>query len=244
MKKLKYILFAILPVLLLTSCVEEMPESTLNTYPTFVFVGDEDMALEPGEAYSEPGIAALEGEIELEVITSVTSKYRGYSGNVVGSDPDIYYVNYYAETSEGFGNTASRTVVIPPAPGDLITDISGIYSATTTRITGESYDGIEVWIWPLGDNKFGLSGTTAHFYPDGRGNYDDALYRAAGTIITVNDLASGDISATDGVFPGWGNHVWIKSGSFTVNPTTKTIAFHTTTDEFAAGDWDIVMVQQ
>ncbi len=241
MRKLKYILFAILPVLLLNSCVEEMPESTLNTYPTFVFVGDEDMVLEPGEAYSEPGIAALEGEIELEVITSVTSKYRGYSGNVVGSDPDIYYVNYYAETSESFGNTASRTVVIPPVPGDLITDIAGIYAATTTRAGGESYE-IEMWIWSLGGNKFGLSGTIGHFYADGRA-YGD-LYRAVGTEITVNDLASGDITATRGLLTGFGNTVWIQDGTFAVNPTTKTITFHSMTDEFGNGDWDIVMVQQ
>lgn len=242
MKELKYILFAILPVLLLSSCAEEMPNSTLNTYPTFIFEGDDVIILEPGEVYVEPGVTALEGDQELEVSTSVASRFRGYSGSTVGTDPDTYYVIYSAETSKGFSNTASRTVIVPPEAGDLVTSISGIYSGKVTRTSnGETYENIPIWIWPVGTNQYEISGVIGHFYADGRA-YGD-LYLAIGTVITVNDLGAGDITATQATVPGFGIHADIVVSTFAVNAGAKTINY-TAQGDFANSEFVISLIQQ
>jgi len=242
MKQLKYILLAVLPVLLLGGCAEEMPNSTLNTYPTFIFEGDDVIELEPGEEYVEPGVTALEGDQELEVSTSVASRFRGYTGSTVGSDPDTYFVIYSAETSKGFSNTASRTVIVPPEAGDLVTSLSGRYNSTVTRTSnGETYENIDVWIWPVGANKFQMTGVIGHFYADGRA-YGD-LYLGVGTVITVNDLSAGDITATQALFPAFGIHADIVTSSFAVNAGAKTINY-TAQGDFANSEFVISMVQK
>lgn len=242
MKGLKYILFAILPALLLAGCAEEMPESTKYTYPTIILEGDEVIELAPGEEYVEPGVTAWEGETQLEVSTTVTSRFRGYSGNVVGSDPDTYFINYSATSSEGFSNSASRTVMVPPVPGDLVTDLSGRYSSSVVRSSnGETYENIDVWIWQVGANQFEISGVIGHFYADGRA-YGD-LYLGIGCVITVNDLSAGDITATTATFPGFGIQADIVTSSFAVNAGAKTVNF-TAQGNFANAEFVVSMVQK
>jgi hypothetical protein len=242
MKELKYILLAIFPVLLLAGCAEEMPNSTLNTYPTFIFEGDDVIELEPGEEYVEPGVTALEGDQELEVTTTVASRFRGYSGSTVGSDPDTYFVIYSAETSKGFSNTASRTVIVPPEAGDLVTSISGRYNSKVVRSSnGETYENIDVWIWPVGANQYEISGVIGHFYADGRA-YGD-LYLGIGCVITVNDLSAGDITSTTATFPGFGIQADIVTGTFAVNAGAKTINY-TAQGNFANSEFVVSMVQK
>ena len=242
MKNIKYTIILILPALLFIGCAEDMPSSTLNTYPTLVFEGDVSVSLAPGEAYVEPGVTALEGDAELEVSVSVTSRFRGYSGAIVGSDPDTYYVNYAAETSQGFANTASRTVIVPPPTGDLTTSISGRYSSTVVRTSnGETYSDIDVWIWPLSGNTYEISGVIGHFYADGRAFGD--CYLGTGTVITVNDLSANDIDGTTALFTCFGIHADIVESTFTVNPGIKTISY-TAQGDFGSSEFTIVMVQK
>ncbi|SMD36902.1 protein of unknown function [Reichenbachiella faecimaris] len=240
MKNLKYILLAILPVVLLSSCAEDMPTGELITYPTIVFTGENTVTLAPGETYVEPGVDAFQGDAVLPLETSVTSRYRGYSGSEVGSDPDVYYVNYTATNADGFVGTAARTVIVPPIAGDMVTDLSGMYTATTTRIGGESYSGMQVMIWPEGGNTFGISCNIGHFYADGRAfGTADNLYLGAGSTITVN--APGDYTFTSGFFAGFGINFTITS--MTVNAATKTITW-SGEGNFANSVWDVVAVQQ
>ncbi|MFY0653610.1 MAG: DUF5011 domain-containing protein [Cyclobacteriaceae bacterium] len=242
MKNIKYLILLILPALLLSGCAEDMPSSTLNTYPTFVFEGDNTISLQPGEAYVEPGVTALEGDTELEVSVSVSSRFRGYSGTSVGTDPDIYFVNYAAETSQGFANTAARTVIVPPPTGDLVSSISGRYNSQVVRSSnGETYPDIDVWIWPLTANTFQISGVIGHFYADGRA-YGD-LYIGGGTVITVNDLSAGDITATTATFLGFGINADIVIPTFVVDPVAKTINY-TAQGNFANSEFVVSMVQK
>lgn len=240
MKNLKYILLAILPVVLLSGCYEDMPKGELITYPTIVFTGETSITLAPGETYVEPGVEAFQGDAALPLETTVTSRYRGYSGTEVGTDPDVYYVNYSATNEDGFVGTAARTVIVPPVAGDLVTDLSGLYSATTTRVGGENYSDMQVMIWPEGGNVFGMSCNIGHFYADGRGfGPTDNLYLGAGSTITVN--GPGDYTFTAGTFAGFG--ITFTITSMTVNPATKTITWSGEGD-FANSVWDVVAVQQ
>ena len=239
---MKNIIYILLSMAFLSGCVEEMAPGTLETYPTFVFEGEDVVKLAPGETYVEPGVTALEGDVSLDVSVTVSSRFRGYSGSEVGSDPDIYYVIYEATTSKGFSNTASRQVVVPPPTGDLVTSLSGIYSGSVVRTSnGEAYEGIDVWIWPIGGNQYQISGVIGHFYADGRA-YGD-LYLGIGCVITVNDLSANDIDGTTATFPGFGIEADIVEATFTVDPGTKTINY-TAQGNFANSEFVIELIQQ
>lgn len=103
MKNLKYILFAILPAMLLASCTEDFPASTSITYPSIVMGGDAIEVISVGDAYTLPTTEAFIGEDPTEITVT---------GTVDPNTAGIYTINYGASNPEGFEATAFRTVVV------------------------------------------------------------------------------------------------------------------------------------
>ncbi|MDH5399989.1 MAG: DUF5011 domain-containing protein [Cyclobacteriaceae bacterium] len=210
--------------------------SRITYFPDFEMEGDALIIISPGESFTDPGIKAFENGVELSVSSSVTGRFSGYKGGAVGTEPDEYIITYEAVNADGFPGMASRTVIAVNT-GDFAPSIEGIYSATTTRSTGESYSGIRVLIWNTGGNTYEISHGIGGFYGGGR-NYGDG-YLARGGTITINDIGAGDFSFGQMQFPIWGNTVDITD--MTIDVATRTISYSTLAD--FGGVWDVVLTQ-
>ncbi len=241
MKILKYKIAVICFIFLLAGCEKKYESfiTKITYYPTFEMTGSEHVVVYDPEVYTEPGVSATEDGVELEVTTTVTGLYQGYTGSSIGSDFDIYTINYSAVNSDGYTGSVERTVIYAKT-GDLVNSLEGYYLATTTRTTGEAYSGIDMIIFKIADNQYGLSHAIGGWYSYGRGYtpYDD--FTAKGTVITVNDMASNDFSFTPAYTAAWSNQFQVKS--MTVDAATKTITIHAEAD--FGGVWDIVLEQQ
>lgn len=241
MKILKYKLIVITFVLFLVGCEKDYDSfiTKITYYPTFEMNGESKMVVMDPEVYTEPGVTASEDGQELEVTTVATGLYQGHSGGSIGTDFDIYDINYSAANSDGYNGSVQRTVVYAKT-GDLVNSLEGYYLATTTRSTGEAYSDIDVIIFKIDDNTYGLSHAIGGWYGYGRGYAPHDIYTAKGTEITVNDMASNDFSFTPAYTTAWPNEFQVKS--MTVDATTKTITYHSEAD--FGGVWDIVLIQQ
>ncbi len=135
MKLYKYILI-LLPVLLFSRCAEDLPESTLITFPAITLKGDPIIIINQGDAYTDAGADAFVGETPVEVTVANPA-----DPNVSG----VYVTAYTAENAEGFLANATRTVVvIDPAPSAI--DLSGQFARgagrpvnTITKISDRLY---------------------------------------------------------------------------------------------------------
>ncbi|MBI9056485.1 DUF5011 domain-containing protein [Labilibaculum sp. DW002] len=120
MKKILYIsLLAI--ITLFSACDDKETEdiSRITYFPDFTLEGGEFYRHEMGTAYTEPGVVAMEGENELEVVTS---------GDVVDSNvPGIYEVVYSATNVDGFDGSVSRYVIVTDEVDDSAVNLSGDY---------------------------------------------------------------------------------------------------------------------
>lgn len=103
-----------------TGCrdLESEGVSKITYYPTITLTGDQWMTVAQGGSYTEPGVAALEGENQISVVTG---------GDAVDtSTPGVYTITYTATNRDGFALTTYRYVgVISPAVAGI--DITGKY---------------------------------------------------------------------------------------------------------------------
>ncbi len=240
MKKInKLFVWLILPMMVMSCDEDETADvSSITYYPLIEVTGPSFLWIGLNESFSEPGVSATEKGQTIDVVTSYTGRFSGYSGNTLPNEPDQYNVIYSAINVDGFAGTASRTLV-KIDNGDMVSDISGLYEATVTRVGGESYSGIRVLIWELSPGVFEISSTIAGFYGEGRGFGDGYLGR--GGTITINDITTNDFTFGTAVFPLWGDPVAITS--MTVDASTKTIDYVAETSAFGNGYWDITLVQ-
>ena len=239
MKILKYKLVVIICLILLAGCEKDYDSfiTKVTYYPTFVMNGASKVIVMDPEVYVEPGVTATEDDNELEIITTVTGLYQGYSGSTMGTDHDIYSISYAATNSDGYDGSVVRTVVYAKT-GDMVNSIEGYYKALTTRTTGEAYSDIDVIIFKIADNKYGLSIAIGGWYAFGR-DYGPG-YAAKGTEITVNDMGANDFSFTPSYTDSWPNEFQVKTMS--IDAAAKQITINAEAD--FGGVWDIVLTQQ
>ncbi len=135
MKLLKYIMI-IFPVLLFSRCAEDLPESTIITFPAITLKGEAVIIINKGDAYTDEGAEAFVGETAVDVTVENPA------------DPTVsgvYVTAYTAQNDEGFLANATRTVVVlDPTPSAI--DLSGQFARgagrpvnTITRISDRLY---------------------------------------------------------------------------------------------------------
>lgn len=232
-RKMKY-LYLVLLIFTGTfvSCIEADSTgdvSFVTNYPVITLNGPSVIFLEQGEAYVELGAVSTEGDNEIETTISYGSgAYLGAPGVNSGTDtPDNYVVTYSAVNKDGFAGSSLRNIWVVPPTGDLVTSIEGFYTSSVQRgptfTPSAQYNDLEyVFIWKVSDNVYGLSHGIGGYYDLGRG-YGPA-YAAAGGTITVNNLASGDITYSGSPIPGFGINI-VSITDFNVIPGDKMITF-------------------
>lgn len=208
--------------------------STLRYYPVITLQGDPTITLNQGDSYVDAGATAEQNGTTLDVVTTVTSLYFGYSGTTIDSNvPDVYYINYTATNDEGFSATASRTVTVNLThTGDFVTSLDGFYYGNVGRLPSQgavsaTADLGPIWVVNLGGNTYGVSDGIGGYYAFGRA-YGDG-YLATPATFTA-DIA-GNVY-TPGPSFGVGAFGGVATMSnISVDPVAKTISFTTTWDQ-------------
>lgn len=215
---------AVIGCFVFTSCETEDTEdvSQITNFAVFTLEGDQEIILEVGEEYVEPGATALEAGEPVDVSVSSSGLFRG--GELDVTVPDIYSVNYSAVNKDGFVATASRTVVVAEN-GDLVTDLSGLYRSTIVRngTTGPQYTDIEyVLVWEKSPGVYQISDAIGGYYMYGRGY--GIGYAAQGLEITVNGPGSYSFNDPIGVGAFGGD---LTVTELTTDPINKTMTLTT-----------------
>lgn len=239
MKYFKLILLLVTTVMV--SCVEDSTGevSRVTTYPTITIEGDATVYVEQGTTYEDAGAISMAGETVLETTTTLGS--GTYSSASFGTDVvDTYTITYSALNEDGFAGNALRTVVVYPAVVDMATNLEGAYMSDIQRVGSDLQEGNSyVFITSTGANTYDLSHAVGGYYDLGRG-YGPG-YAARGSVITANDIASNDITVSDGQFPIWGNVVTVTE--FTVDAANNTITYTGTGDWGSAFEVTLTKVQ-
>jgi len=217
---------------LLTACDDKDSEGVSRTtyYPVITLNGDPELFVMAGSNYTEPGGIAKEAGEDVPLDIKYNGIYFGASSSTLNTSlADAYNVSYTAVNKDGFPGTKTRTVYVA-GQGDLVNDISGIYTATVKRngSTGPQYTDMEyVIVAKTGDNTYRLSDGIGGYYDFGRG-YGSG-YAAPSTTITANDISGNDFTF-GGTFPvrSFGGTAEIQS--MQVNAAAKTISFVTVWD--------------
>ncbi|MFH1118448.1 MAG: BT_2262 family domain-containing protein [Bacteroidota bacterium] len=221
------LIISVLSLLLLFACEKKHETdglSTITNYPVFEMTGSDVVIVAKGTPFTDPGIKATSGGVEIEVEINVDGAFTGSTSASVNTDVcDKYVITYTAVNSDGFANSTFRTVWVCNT-GDLTTNIEGLYTSTVLRggVSSPQYtDMAYVLIWKTGDNTYKISDALGGYYSIGR-VYGDA-YAAIGGVITANNIPANDFSATTSVIPGFGNTVEITD--MVVDAANKSISF-------------------
>ncbi len=157
MKRLIYSL--VLLAFVAMSCEDETTEnvSTITYYPIFELEGGDVTVHIAGEAYTEPGVSAKEGESDLEVTKSVVQSKFIVPGQtqpaqvqyttlseVDGDTPGMYTVTYTAVNKDGYSGTTTRNVFVLEEAPDPSVDLSGTYTSgsSPTSVITKAANGI------------------------------------------------------------------------------------------------------
>jgi len=233
--KLTYLIFC---ALALVSCDKyEDPEASRITYlPKIVLNGPDSETLEcTATSYEDPGATASISGQPVDVTATVIPLY--FDSDVINT-PDFYVISYSAYNTDSIPGAATRSVFLPPCNGDLVTDISGVYTATVTEngVGGDAFtDMAYILIKKTGDNTFAISDALAGWYDIGQAYGSD--YATKGMVITANDIAAGDFTSNTVDFFGAG----ITLTSMSTDPSSHTI--HLVTFWDFGYEYDIVMTQ-
>ncbi len=165
--------------------------SFVTTYPTVTLNGEEWNVVPQGEAFTDSGAVAMEGDKEIDVTTS---------GTVDTSTPGVYLITYTATNSDGFSASATRKIgVISPEAAAI--DLSGQYQrnagaggiSTVTRLEPGFY---------TSDNVGGVAdpgpSTTVRFY-----HYDVDEIAAPPQDVLGSTFETVDGSVIPGVSYSW-----------------------------------------
>lgn len=160
---------------LLVSCEEDTTKdvSKVTYYPEITVLGDETMFVPQGGTFVDPGATATAGGVDIPFVVTAEGVYRGET-TLNTNVPDEYIVRYTATNEDGFNIAGIRKVIVYKT-GDLITDISGVYIATTKRngsflnpSQGSSLNLKYIYIWKNNDGTYGVSDAFGGWYALGR----------------------------------------------------------------------------
>lgn len=217
----RYLGLMVCTAALLTGCEAESTAdiSDVTNFAVFELTGSDEILLQKGEEYVEPGATAEEAGEPVDVSTTISKGW--FRGNTFDTDiPDFYTVSYSAVNQDGFEATAGRTIIVAEN-GDLVEDISGLYRSSIVRngATNPNQQGIEyVLIWEKEPGVYGISDAIGGWYMYGT-NYGIG-YAAQGATITKSGPNSFSSTSTVpvGAFGGEA-----KITAITTNPQAKTI---------------------
>ncbi|MGE5521108.1 MAG: immunoglobulin-like domain-containing protein [Candidatus Dadabacteria bacterium] len=192
MKKLHYI-FILASLLFTFSCKEDLTSegvSRVTTYVKLTMTGENFMSIPVGSSYTEPGIAAKEGETTVDVTTT---------GTVDTSKPGVYTISYGATNKDGFPVSEDRIVCVYDATA-AANDFSGNYART-------SNGSVAVWkkVAPgmyTVNNPGGAPGTNLTIH----------VFNPTGNILRVPSQVSSDGSITSAVNATGGDEITMNPG--------------------------------
>lgn len=159
MKKIiLYSLAALVGMATLSSCNDDddqLTDSRVTTYVDFALNGDEEVRLQAGDSWTDPGVSAtLAGEdYSKNVVTT---------GSVDTSKGGIYKISYSAVNPDGFEASASRTVYVY----DKNNFASAYYGEA--QYGTRHYTGLPVLIVKTGTDTYHISDILGGFYAFGR----------------------------------------------------------------------------
>jgi hypothetical protein len=226
MKKIQYLTLIVASAFAVFSCDEDSEGvSRITHYPVITLNGDDQLFIDKGAEYTEPGGVALEGESEITLDVDYTGTYfTGPVSNIDTSIPDVYSATYTAINKDGFPGVATRTIYVA-GQGDLTTNLEGLYTATVVRngVVSPQYQNLEyVIIAKTGANTYQLSDGIAGYYDLGR-LYGPG-YAALDATFTANNIATDNF--TFGPAFGVGAFGGVATiTSMDVNEVTKTIHY-------------------
>lgn len=210
----------------LVSCVDNTTEdvSVITNYPIITINGSSEIVLNQGDVYTDAGAISTEGDTEIETVTSYgegTYFFAPFSSDA----PDKYTITYSAVNKDGFSGSALKTVIVKPTNGDLVNDISGLYTMDVLRNNGAGGDGFKyLYIVKSGANTYKVSDAIGGYY-DIRAGYGSGY--AARFTVTANDISANDFSIDPAYTLGWGSSYSFTPTNFTVNAAAKTITYNT-----------------
>ena len=242
MKKISIILIVLMMVY---ACQDDTSNvSKVTHFAVIKLKGEKEIRLAQGAAYTEQGASAMEGNNEVEVKTAYSKgAYFNSEGLDTSTDnPDKYTVTYSATNQDGFDAQNFRSVWVAKT-GDLKNSIEGLYRADVQRApkfekTDQYSDLSYIIIKRAGEtNQYKISDALGGYYDIGRdrGSTDAAL----GAVITVNNLASNDVSISSSQ-PLYNSAINITD--FTVDSANKKITF-TANATFGNGTFKIQLTQ-
>lgn len=165
MKKIVYSLFISAALLLMASCEKTSEDaSNVTHFATLELDGDALVTLTVGQAYTEPGYTATEGENDITDNVIV-------SGEVDINTPGYYILNYSVANVDGFAVSQSR--------GVLVTDPDNFASAYLAEAQYGSghFTGAPVVITPNQDGTYTIDDLLGGYYWNGRyPGYEDNGY--------------------------------------------------------------------
>ncbi|MFT3687356.1 MAG: DUF5011 domain-containing protein [Phycisphaerales bacterium] len=172
---MKKIVLTLLFATALVSCEETTTAdvSKVTHYPIITVLGSDPIFVPQGGTFTDPGVIAMEGENEIDYVTTVKGNYRG--GTTLDTNiTDEYTVTYTATNVDGFSANSPRKVIVYKT-GDLVNSIEGVYIATTKRngsflpaTQGSSLNMKYIYIWKNGDGTYEVSDAFGGWYSIGR----------------------------------------------------------------------------
>lgn len=231
MKNIKYLLILPIMLLALSSCSSDsdtLGVSDVTNYPILEVQGGDPILVHEGTAFTDPGVIATEGGVEIDYTTDASGDYRGNAFDVNKSDR--YTFTYEATNSDGFSATAQRKVYVYKT-GDFVNSLEGLYISTVKRngslmsaSQGSSVNMKYVIIWKNTDGSYEVSDAVGGWYELGR-NYGIA-YASRGMKFTINSIASNSYTFTNPSGVGsFGGTITVQS--MTATPATKTLVINT-----------------
>lgn len=236
MKLIRYKILSItLLSVLLFSCERELDTEgvtkKITYYPVFELEGEEEIVIQAGEDFTLPGAVATEQGAEIPVTTSIAGTYfAGAVDEIDTTVPDIYSVSYSATNVDGYSGSATRSVVVLPPTGDLVTSLEGKYLSTTLRTpaaAGNYTDLDYLYVIKTGASTYQISDIIGGYYDLGRSLGPG--YAGTGAVITANNIVANDFTFSGPVGVGaFGGAATITS--MEVNAVNKTIKYNVTWD--------------
>ena len=221
MKKINYIIGILLLVVLCISCDKDSENISFQTdYPVLTMTGDALIVINKGDDYSEPGIVAMIGEEETEVVTV---------GSVDANIPNIYKIDYSAVNADGFSAFATRYVIVMDPGTTAGNDFTGTYERT---FYGSPRSGTySDWVLTSTPGVYTVNDVGGVDNPDYE--YDVTVYNVTGNMVVFpvqpSDLG-GTIFASStggGTIPDLiemsneGVYIWsVKGAGYGTNPRT------------------------
>lgn len=212
MKKIFYNLTLVILVLF-TSCDSEDTGGISRTtfFNDIELVGEDNLIVEQGASFSDPGAIAFEAEVE------VTDKIV-VSGSVDASTVGHYPITYNIENKDGFEKSIVRNVFVLPASRSKSEDYVGTYTGDVSNGTFSDATNIS----HLGNGLYYADDFIGGRYVQGRGL--PPIYKITAYFYVTADGTSYEALLTDSPWGPWGvidtslngttfNHN-VQSGSF------------------------------